>query len=687
MDRTERQIITLLFLAVAALSLAHALITPAWANVEEPGHFEYVRYLARHHHLPDEAGDPAIRQRILDSFVWKHHRLGAAGRMDNALLVDALGLDTDADWTALRDELSTRPGYEDLAAGGDGVTIATSQLAESPGYYLIAALTQLPVAGASIEAQLLCARLASVVIGLLAVWLAYLTAAELFPRRRLMRIAVPALVGLLPSFVVLASAVNNTIAAVAAFSLVMYASVRLIRRGFGWAEFALLAAGMLACLLSKPTAYAGVPIGLLAVPLAVRRRYPRWVPAGLALLAVVALAVSLYWKRPVSWYPVTTQAAYNEDAPAGPFVFNLSPGEDTRREIWQVLSPRVVESLRGQPVTLGAWLHAREGEVLVYPPTLWAAPNEGDLARVAPRPDPVVAGSEWTFHAQTFVIPADAQCASVRMVPWASETSGSDVEVDGLVLVRGEYPAGDAPTVLNASGSELRWAGEPVDNILYNGAAERGYPQIREWVLDLLPSMLADTEADPELRLASFMDWRANWPALSTSLRWLHTSFWSRFAWANPGLPQRAVVGLALASGLSGLGLVYYAIRRLPRDPLWQRRALGLCALAAAVVVGLAVFRLDPILLPRYCDFYQGRFISTGYYVVPGLLPLLLLWAFGLLAWLPPRWGRWALAAMVFIFFWLVVGSLFGQQIPDYLTIYGVDPPPTLWTWLWGWTF
>ncbi len=686
MDRTERQIIILLLLTVAALSLAYALITPAWANVEEPGHFEYVRYIVRHRRLPDENGDPAIRQRILDTFVWKHHRLGAAGRMENSLLADAFGLRTDADWVALRDELSTRPGYEDLRAGGD-ISIASTQLAEAPGYYLITALTQLPVPNASVEVQLLFARLASVGFGLLAVWLAYLTAAELFPNRRVMRVAVPALVGLQPSFVVLASAVNNTIAAVTAIALIMYASVRLIRRGYGWAEFALLAGGMLACLLSKPTAYAGVLVGLLALPLAVRRRYPVWLPAGLAALVVVGLAVTLYWKRPVSWYPVTTQAAYDPDAPAGPYIFNLSPGEDERKELWQPLTPGATRSLGGRTVTLGAWLRAPYGQVSVDPPELWAAPNEGVLAPLDADPGPLTVGPAWEFHAQTFEVPPNTQCMSVRLIPWASETSASDVQVDGLVLVRGGYPVDTPPDVLSKSGARLSWDGEPVDNVLYNGTAERGYPQIREWVLDLMPSMMADTEVDPELRLATFMDWRANWPALSTSLRWLFTSFWSRFAWANPGLPGGAVRALALASGLSGLGLVYYAIRRLPHDPLWQRRALGLSAVAGGLIVGLAVFRLDPILLPLYCDFYQGRFISTGYYVIPGLLPLLLLWGFGLLAWLPRRWDRWVLAVMVVIFFWLVVGSLFGQQIPDYLTIYGVDPPRTLWTWLWGWAF
>jgi hypothetical protein len=686
MDRTERQIITLLLLAVAALSLAYALITPAWANVEEPGHFEYVRYLVRHRRLPDENGDPAIRQRILDTFIWKHHRLGAAGRMDNALLADAFGLRTGADWIALRDELSTRPGYEDLSGGGD-ITIATPQLAEAPGYYLIAALTQLPIPNASVEVQLLFARLASVAIGLLAVWLAYLTAAELFPRRRVMRVAVPALVGLQPSFIVLASAVNNTIAAVMAVALIMYASVRLVRRGYGWAEFALLIAGALACLLSKPTAYLGLLVGLLALPLAVRRRYPVWIPAGLVVLAIAGLAITLYWKRPASWYPVTTQAAYEPDAPAGPYVFNLSPGEDERKELWQALNPNAARSLSGRTVTLGAWLRAPYGQVLVDPPELWAAPNEGVLAPLDADPGPLTVGPEWRFYARTFDVPPNTQCMSVRLIPWATETSVSDVQVDGLALVTGGHPVDDPPAVLSESGGRLRWGGQPVDNVLYNGAAERGYPQIRPWVLDLLPSMAADTELDPELRLASFLDWRANWPALSTSLRWLFTSFWSRFAWANPGLPGGAIRALALASGLSGLGLVYYALRGFPHAPLWQRRALGLSAVAAAVIVGLAVLRLDPIVLPLHCDFYQARFISTGYYIIPGLLPLLLLWAFGLLGWLPPRWDRWVLAALVFIFFWLVVGSLFGQQIPDYLTIYGVDPPRSLWTWLWGWTF
>src|SRR5690606_1019367 len=94
--------------------------------------------------------------------------------------------------------------------------------------------------------------------------------------------------------------------------------------------------------------------------------------------------------------------------------------------------------------------------------------------------------------------------------------------------------------------------------------------------------------------------------------------------------------------------------------------------------------RLDPVYIPPICTQYQGRFVSTGYYIVPGALPILLVWYTGLEAWLPARWRRWLLAACVLGFFGLTMGTLFGAMLPNYLAAYGVDVPATLLVRLWG---
>lgn len=677
----ETQIVLLILLLSCALGIAQALITPAWANVEEAGHFEYLRILAEDGRLPRD-GEPnqSIRERILQSFVWKHHRWGSAGQMANSRLAGELGLRTSADWARLRSSLSQQPGYEPMTPG---TTIGVSQFEEPPGYYLFALPLQLLLAGYPVEQQLLAARLASVLLGMVSVWLSYKAASEVFPGNRTIRIAAPALVALLPSFVVLSSAVNNTIAATAAVALGLYASFRLIRRGISVAGLVWLAAGVVACLISKTSAYFAVILAVLAVPMAVRRPWPRWVLPGAGVLLAVLAVLMLGWQWPASWYPVDERdAPLRADAQAGRRVIALDTGEGGRG-LYQMIPANVVNQIAGETVTLGVWVRQAEGSGSAPLPGVWAAPNEEKLVLLPVSGAEVSAGEAWQFHAFTTTVPADTQCLAVRLTPFENASSRR-VEYDGLALAAGERPLDEPPVFANRFATRGEWGAEPFANLVLNGSGERGQPLIRPEVKTALPAPVARyLNLNP--RLATLLDWRANWPTLNQSVRWLFTSFWSRFASTNPGLPRNIVLALAVLSAVSGLGLALGALRAFRRIPLWQRRTLLLMLAASALVVGAAILRLDAFVYPPHCDFYQGRFISTGYYVIPGVLPLLMLWYVGLEQWTPRRWRRWLLVAVILGFFFMTVGSLLGRQIPDFLFAYGLDPAPSLWAWLWGW--
>ncbi len=672
----------LIMLTSCALGITHALITPAWANVEEAGHFEYMRFVVEHGSLPrDGETDSDIQQRIRESFVWKHHRWGSAGRMANRRLVEELRLYTDADWLRLRDDLEQLPGYEDITP--DTLT-AVPQSEEPPGYYLYAALFQFLIPARRIETQLLVARLSSVLLGALTIWLAYRTSAEMFPgsRYQYVRIGVPALVGLLPSFVVLASAVNNTIAAAAAVSLLIFACARLIRHGFSPGRLLLVLGGAAACLLSKPSAYWGLLLAVAALPLSTRQAWPKWsLPATLVVCVSVPF-ILLSWQWPMSWYHVPDRAApLRPDAPVGKRVIDLGfDGEP--HSLFQMIPAHIVRRIRGETVTLGAWVR-RDPAAEATLPSLWAAANEEKLTPLPLRESTPVPDGEWSFHAATLTIPADTQCLAVRLGSEQGE-EGSMALYDGLVLALGERPLDELPSFSDRFAERGTWGGEPFANVILNGSAERGQPLLRPEVQRFLPPQLARyLNLNP--RLASFTDWRANWPAFNQSVRWLFTSFWSRFASANPGLPRNAVLALGVLSILSGLGMVVFAVRLLRGAERWQQRELALVLLAAVMAVGSAVLRLDAFVFPGHCDFYQGRFISTGYYIIPGALPLLTVWYLGLEQWVPRRWHRWLLVAAVLSFYFMTVGSLLGRQIPDFLLAYGLAPKPTAWAWLWGW--
>ncbi len=688
MQRTERQLILILLLLSAALGVAHAIIVPTWSQVEEPGHFEYIRTLIVHRELPDpDDPDLNIRREIIATYIWAHHRLGSGGRMANQILIDTLGLETDADWIALRDRLQEEPGY---ASPGDAeryINRFNSQLNEQPGYYLAAALVLFPFRNAALETQLMIARLFTVGLGVLTIWLAYLTACELFPDDWLMRIAVPAVVALLPSFVVLTGTVNNTVAAAAAVSLAAYASVRLVRRGYGLWGLALLVMGVAACMVSKTTAYAGIPVALLAILLARRKAWPRWILYTVLGLVGLGAVITLRWHYPASWYRVDfdngTQRV--DDAPEGSRVFEQMANYPNA-SMWQALPGSTVEELRGQPVTIGGWMRADHEQVLEHPPSLYYAPDRGNPERILWVEEPVIVGEEWQFYATTVTIPEDAQCMVYQMLAPGEYAGEYTIQYDGITMAVGDWPLDDPPQFENRAASRGTWGGKAFENLLLNASAERGIPLIRSDLETLLPDQLADTGIKLNPRLATLMDWKANREIFSQALRWLFTSFWSRYGWSMPGLPRWIILGLFGLCLVSGVGLIVYGIRAYPKAPLWQRRATALLLLGAGLSVGMAVFRIDPIQMPLYCDFYQGRFISTGYYIIPGVLPLMAVWYLGLRQWVPERGQRWLLAVMVMGLFLLSIGVLFGRQIPDYLTVYGIDPPLTLLMRLWGWS-
>ena len=65
---------------------------------------------------------------------------------------------------------------------------------------------------------------------------------------------VPAFLALLPGFIDSMTAVNNDVAAVLSASIFLWASLRLIKKGFSIGRLGFLALSLILCYLSKDTA-------------------------------------------------------------------------------------------------------------------------------------------------------------------------------------------------------------------------------------------------------------------------------------------------------------------------------------------------------------------------------------------------------------------------------------------------
>lgn len=236
--------------AFLILGAAYALVVPPWNTPDEPAHFNYAREVAMHGRLP-----------VLQPGDWDSTTLGE---------LMARRFPPDRSITALRYE-----GHQ------------------PPLYYLLTAPLLRAFGGLAERQQVVVLRFWSLLLGLATLWLSCRLADVLFPTDALLRVALPALVALLPMHLHVSASVNNDVLA----NLVVTATLALAASAVAQpATLRPWCLGLLAgaAVLTKLTAYVALPLALLAVMLTPARRQPR---AWLAVLLPPAVGLALWTGR------------------------------------------------------------------------------------------------------------------------------------------------------------------------------------------------------------------------------------------------------------------------------------------------------------------------------------------------------------------------------------------------------
>lgn len=241
-DRKARLLLLLL-----GISLVHGMIysalTPPWQSPDEPRHFEYVSLLYEKRRLITEKDVSPLLQRAIIASM-QEHNFWQFGR-------------------GLLNPQKPPQSFEDIWGAGGPTTL----LHRSPLYYLLGLPFFALVAGKDLVTQLYTLRLLSVILGMLTVLTAWLTARELFPDDDFMAIGVPAFVALLPMFAFMAGSVNSDNLANLVVSLLLLLLVIVFRRGLSWPRalgiLVLVAVG----LATKRTTTSVIPLLLAAIPL------------------------------------------------------------------------------------------------------------------------------------------------------------------------------------------------------------------------------------------------------------------------------------------------------------------------------------------------------------------------------------------------------------------------------------
>jgi hypothetical protein len=593
--RRESVILGIVLLAGLIHGLLYVFLVPPWQHYDEPGHFEYAWLLANRPGLPaSDDYDQGIRREI------------AASMIEHGFF----------------ERLGFRPN---LVSQLEPVWIGISQLNDPPLYYWLVALPLRLVQTSDVTFQLYLSRLVSFSLYMLTIVTAYGLLVEITPPGHFLRWLTPLTIAMLPAYTDLTTAVNNDVGATLFFSLFIWLSVRTLRRGFHGLRLVGLISLAVLCLWTKNTVTLAIPLLLFPAILPIwPKRLGRgifWV--GAALICAIGLVASLRWDHPALWYSQLSQIsparAVEANAPIGDHIFRLdSKPSGAKHQIVQAIPPEQIEALRGQVVTLGAWMWATEsGQIVAL-----ALAEKGQIIDNTT----VQVGVTPAFFAFTAQIPDYASYFQIVLTaPQRAVEHPITVYYDGIVLVPGDFTASGAPIFDNAQASEGAWGDIRFTNLARNASAEIAGPRLRPTIDRLFGQIFP---VAPSTIIGSLTDLAASGWTYRASLDNLFYTFWGRFGWSHITLPgQLTFPAFWVVTGIGILGALSAAWqyrRTLPGEPLmflglalvlvWATTLLRGANSAISAIFFPAARYAYPVIIPSML------ILTTGWSQVPRLL-------------------------------------------------------------------
>jgi hypothetical protein len=571
--------------------LIFVFLMPPWQHYDEPGHFEYVWQIANNTVWP-QAGDydPAMRRVMLLSM--QEHGFYR-------------GLNMTPDLTAVKPD------------------IGLSQVGDPPVFYWLASLPLHFLHNSSITLQLYASRLVSLILFLVTIFISWAITLEVTLPNHALRWIVPITLAMLPGFIDLMTAVNNEVGAVAVFSLFLWVSIRLVRRGYSFLGLVFVLGAAILCYLTKNTvwiAFPMLPVIFLFTFLRGRWRHLAW---GLFLgTAGFGLGFMLMLGDASQWYRRTLQTTptrvVNSMAPLGNHAFQLDISlKKGIPSIQQPIPFESVRALKNSRVTLGAWIWSNL-PMRVQLPVL--ACECGGRQQVFSQV--IESGTEPKYYKFSFTVPGDANVIWVALIPPEDigDTQGT-IFYDGLVLIKSEMMSMDIPIFGNVSGTSGEWGGQSFSNILRNPSAEQAGIGLQSWVNETGRKFMPPFPTNfPSDILVSIFDWKgAGWYYRVTFGNLLRT-FWAKFGWAHvPLLGSKPYQVLAFFTffGLAGATCVV----------IWRRHSLPW---ELILVLALALFGIwIPAITRGIGSLFGNVLIPSARYAYSAIIPTILVLSTG----------------------------------------------------------
>jgi hypothetical protein len=605
--RPRHTLISILLLGLLQ-SMIFAVIIPPWWHYDEPGHFEYVWLVAN---LP----------------AWPK-----VGQYDQTMRLEMANSMTKVGW------YKARLNNPDLS-GTAPVPIGVPEVGGEPAYYFLAALPLRLMHNADITLQYYAARLVSIILYLLILLVAWYALGEIVVEDHPLRWMVPVSLVLLPAFVDVMTAVSNDVASVLASSLFLWASLRLIKRGFSIGGLSLVGAVLIFCYLSKNTAwFTFLLLPFVLIFSLLRGRFTRLV-IGISILGTIVAGLAvLRWDAPLGWYQSSVQSSplriASSNASLGNYIFQIdSYGTNTSGQLSQSLLPDEVKFIRGQTVTLGAWFWANQSVQITSPYLTFTSNANGTLSfnPISSPQTQMDLNITPTFYRFVIRVPNDAVNATL-FIPYSLPSHDSKIFLDGLVLASGEH-SGTAPHFSDPNGTRGTWDGNQFQNLIRNGSAEQNSPRFLPAVEDKL-NKFSPAQVDLPVTLESLFDWSGTGWYYHVTFGTLFRTFWASLAADKVLIPASSNYMLMLLTilGAVGAGLLVWRKRKsMEWDILF--------------LLGLSFLMVWVFAFIRGASGTAGGFpvFSWARYTDPAILPSALILCAGWLEWLELIKARWML--------------------------------------------
>lgn len=614
-ERERSTLIAILLLAIIN-GLAYIFFVPPWQHYDEPNHFEYVWWLANHS-TPLEITDydTDMRQAVAQSMI------------DHGFF--------EGNVIPLPDLTADKPWIGQYSQAGEPIF-----------YYLLASLPLRILPTGDVTIQLYTTRMVSLILFLVTILAGWGVTAEITLPRHPLRYMVPLTMVLLPAFVDLMTAVNNDASGVAAFSLFLWGSSRLIRRSFSlWTLlFVLFATGL--CIFSKRTGYIAVPLlGIVLVLTFFRGRFRKFAWGLLAIIWIVAISAIFSWGDASLWYRNSYQSFPTRNSTAGivgdsAFHIQLQSGK-SHPKLVQILPVETAKLLSEHPLSLGVWVWSSR-------PIEINSAHFSVFDRHQTFGQTIAVDETPRFYAFTFTPKGNSARAWVILEPGTSQVVEQPVDVfyDGVVLAVGDFPI-DEPPELSADGSEGTWSGVPFENLVRNGSAEGAWLYLRPWVENSASQLFSEYQGQEKLSLIlySLLDWPSTGWYYSRIATNLFRTFWAKFGWGHVSLvgakPYKLVLFPFTVIAFLGVGLgLWQRRKRLSKLPWDIYFFLGI---ASFVIWGMALIRGTSYLFSGWSNFVVAR------YAFPAIIPTILMFSAGWLVLLElienrlalPTWNKY----------------------------------------------